>query len=175
MSQQNSSNNLFAFFAVIAVLCVGGFFIISNLPNNKENTVSSSSSSVSLASVSSVPSQSSASVSSVTSSSQTATTLYKNGSYSATSKYEQPEGYQSLTVNLKVENDAITEVSTTTAGGDRTSQRYVQLFNEGISTKVVGKKLNQISSAEVGYVNGASLTGEGFLSALKLIQQQAKS
>ena len=102
-----------------------------------------------------------------------ASNTYRNGTYSASGTYDNPEGQASIDVQLAVSNDTITKVSVTPKGQDRQTLRYEQEFAQGISSIVVGKPLS--STFEVSRVNGASLTGDGFTKAVTSIRSQAAS
>ncbi|MFS8130619.1 MAG: hypothetical protein ACMG57_01430 [Candidatus Dojkabacteria bacterium] len=99
-------------------------------------------------------------------------TTYKNGTYTASGSYISPGGDQSIDVNLTIANDTITAVTVTPRASDEESARYQSKFASGISSAVVGKKL---SATSVGRVNGSSLTGTGFNSALARIKSQAQA
>lgn len=102
-----------------------------------------------------------------------ASNTYRNGTYSASGTYDNPEGQASIDVQLAVSNDTITKVTVTPKGQDRQTLRYEQEFAQGISSIVVGKPL--LSTFEVSRVNGASLTGDGFIKAVTSIRSQAAS
>lgn len=98
--------------------------------------------------------------------------VYKNGTYSATGSYNSPGGYDQLGVIVTLSNDIITNVSVTSGAGDRTSQRYQNMFISGYKTYVVGQN---IASVNLGKISGSSLTPIGFNDALSQIKSQAKA
>ena len=104
---------------------------------------------------------------------QKTASTYRDGTYSASGAYENPEGQASITVQLIVSHDTITNVTITPKAQDRQTLRYEQEFAQGISSIVVGKPLS--STFEVSRVNGASLTGDGFTKAVTSIRSQAAS
>ncbi len=97
---------------------------------------------------------------------------YKNGTYTKTVTYSVPHEKNTIKVTLTVKDGAITQVSNEHDYADRESTRYVDRFENAISTAVVGKKLDNISLSRVG---GASLTTRGFMNALSAIVNDAKS
>ena len=98
---------------------------------------------------------------------------YKDGSYSATTKYQVPEesNLNSITIKLNLESGAIKSLSLETSYEAQESAKYDRNFKNSINSKVVGKKLDSASLSRVG---GASLTTEAFNEALTKIMQQAK-
>jgi len=102
----------------------------------------------------------------------TPSTTYKDGTYSATGSYRVPRNSESIKVSIQVSNDKITSVSVQNSASRGDSAYYQQAFSDAISGEIVGKK---IDSVDLYGVNGASLTTEGFMSALGQIKGQAKS
>lgn len=98
---------------------------------------------------------------------------FKDGSYFREGAYQNPVGDDSITVQLKVENDRVTGVSIGLRGNDPTSKNFQQLFADGIGELVVGKSLDEIGP--VGAVNGSSLTPLAFNRALEAIKAEARS
>lgn len=99
--------------------------------------------------------------------------LYKDGSYFKMGNYTTPAGADSITVQLKMENDRIVGVSVGMNATNETSKNYQNLFANGIGARVVGKSLDEIGS--LGAVNGSSLTPVAFNQALGLIKAEARS
>lgn len=97
---------------------------------------------------------------------------YKDGTYTKTAGYSVPHDQNSITVTIVVKNGAITSVSDNHDYGSNESSRYISRFDSAISSKVVGQKLGSVSLSRVG---GASLTTNGFLSALSAITKDAKA
>jgi uncharacterized protein with FMN-binding domain len=102
-----------------------------------------------------------------------ATAAYHDGTYTSTGSYNSPGGMATIGVSLTVKGDTITAVSVTPEATDRQSSNYQQSFADGISQIVVGKLLS--SSFDVSQVNGASLTGSGFATALAAIRTKASA
>ncbi len=98
---------------------------------------------------------------------------YEDGTYTAGGTYASPAGPESIGVTLTVKDGAVTAVSVKVEATDQASKMYQENFAKGISTKVVGKSLDEIG----GYssVNGSSLTPNGFDAALEAIKDQASS
>ncbi|MCX6734789.1 MAG: hypothetical protein NTZ25_02650 [Candidatus Peregrinibacteria bacterium] len=99
------------------------------------------------------------------------TTKYKDGTYTKVGSYQSPGGTDSITVTVTVKNDVVESVSLVNGAISGTSQYYENLFIDGVSAQVVGKKLDSVS---VGKVNGASLTGNGFNNAVAQIRTTAQ-
>lgn len=102
----------------------------------------------------------------------TTTTSYMNGTYSAVGQYITPEGQQSITVTLTVDNDLVTSATVVGAATAEASKMWQSKFVSGVQAQVVGKKL---ASLHLTNVSGSSLTPIGFNSAVSDIQNQAKS
>ena len=98
--------------------------------------------------------------------------LYKDGTYSATGSYMSPGGEDQIAVTLTLKNDIITSASVVTEPGDRTSQRYQNMFVAGYQQYVVGQNIAKVYLARV---SGSSLTPKGFDDALAQIKVQAMS
>lgn len=99
------------------------------------------------------------------------TTKYNDGTYTKIGSYKSPGGTDSITVTVIVKNDVVESVSLVNGAISETSQYYENLFIDGVSAQVVGKKLDSVS---VGKVNGASLTGNGFNQAINQIRTAAQ-
>lgn len=103
----------------------------------------------------------------------TKTSVYKDGAYTVSKNYSVPEGgVNGLTVTLTISGDKITAVKTSSTIEERESQRYVDSFNNNISSKVEGVAL---TDAYVGRVGSASLTSSAFNDALDSIIASAKA
>jgi uncharacterized protein with FMN-binding domain len=132
---------------------------------------SNSSSSLAVSSTSSI--YSSSSNSSISSSSKSSSAVvvksnFKDGNYNAQSDY----GYGSVTVNLTLSGDSITNLSDSYSGLSGRSQSYKNSFESGVKSQVVGKKIDQINLSRVG---GASYTTAGFMDAITQIKSQAQN
>jgi len=164
MNQKNSTPLLFGI--ILAAILVGASVILlnqtpvskQNLANSSQNSSSQNSSNLSLSSTSSVQK-----------------TAYRDGKYEASGKYSVPGNVDTLDVKVSVTNGIISEVTTSQTSSERESVRYLKSFAAGISKIVVGKNIDEISNKDVVVVNGASLTGKGFIEALENIKKQAKS
>ncbi|MEP7104110.1 MAG: calcium-binding protein [Candidatus Dojkabacteria bacterium] len=99
------------------------------------------------------------------------TTSYKNGSYTAEGAYISPEGHEQIKVQVTLTNDVISSVTVIPEATISDSLRYQTKFANGISSFVVGKKIDAIS---VSRVNGSSLTSTGFNAAIEKIKTQAQ-
>ncbi|MBT4936833.1 hypothetical protein HON22_02850 [Candidatus Peregrinibacteria bacterium] len=97
---------------------------------------------------------------------------YKNGSYTQSGSYASPAGSESISVTLSISDDTVSSVSVNPNATHEVSKKFQGKFASGISTQVVGKKLSELGS--IGAVNGSSLTGGGFNTAIASIKSSAK-
>ncbi len=95
---------------------------------------------------------------------------YKNGTYSASSRYYVPNGSQSIAVSLTLKNGVISDASVNNSESDYTSAQYQQSFASIYKQYVVGQKLTNL---RLGVIAGASDTTRGFIDALDQIASQA--
>lgn len=115
-------------------------------------------------------SSSSSSANSSPSTAPSATTNFKDGTYTASANYETPGGTQTMNVKLTVSGNTVTDVSITQNATEREDEAYQSAFESEYKSGVVGKKVSDISLSRVA---GASLTTDGFNSALADIEKQA--
>ena len=95
---------------------------------------------------------------------------YLDGDYQAEGWYGGLPSH--ITVDLSLQDDAITDVSITNHATDPTSLGYQEAFAEAIGEIAIGQPLDD---ADVDIVAGASGTSEGWNSALDLIREDARS
>lgn len=103
---------------------------------------------------------------------EVASNTYKNGSYTQSGSYGSPAGSESISVTLSIADDTVSSVSVSPNATHAVSKKFQDKFAGGISGQVVGKKLSELGS--IGAVNGSSLTGGGFNSAIASIKNSAK-
>jgi uncharacterized protein with FMN-binding domain len=117
-------------------------------------------------------SQPAAATSDAPSTSGSSSVQYKNGTYTASGTYQTPQSVEKVTVSLTLSDDTVTSVKVT--GDPQTSEtvHYQGEFVAGISSAVVGKKIEDLSVTRVG---GSSLTSAGFNDALAKIEAEAKA
>lgn len=101
------------------------------------------------------------------------TTVYADGSYSRAGSYNTPAGTQQITVSLTVKDDVVTGVNIFGSSDNETTQQYIDLFAAGIPNIVNGVRLEDLDG--VSAVNGSSLTGGAFNSALAQIKAAAQN
>jgi hypothetical protein len=99
------------------------------------------------------------------------TTDYRNGTYSAQSSYRTPDGTYQISVNLTVANDKITG-STISFDSRGARDGYSKRFSSSYQSAIIGQDLGSASLTRVG---GASLTTRAFNTALDSIRSQATS
>ena len=95
---------------------------------------------------------------------------YTDGSYSADGDYLAPSGTETITVEVTIEDDAVTAVTVTPHATDGREVEFQTEFADNIADEVVGKDLDEL---EVSRVAGSSLTSWGFNLAIDEIKQQA--
>lgn len=98
--------------------------------------------------------------------------VYKDGTYTADGSYSTPESVEKISVTVTLADDVITNVEVTGTPTKRESEQYQGQFIGGISSEVVGKKIDEIS---VSRVAGSSLTSGGFNKAIDEIKAEAKA
>lgn len=99
--------------------------------------------------------------------------MYKDGTYTAAVSYRVPHGNQNmLSATVTVKNGMITAAQTKDSYTDHESAEYIDMFEQSLTSEVVGKPLDGFSASRIG---GASLTTAAFTNALATIQQHAKA
>lgn len=99
--------------------------------------------------------------------------IYKDGTYSAVGKYNNPGGgEESINVSVTLSDDVVKDVTVTGNAARGDSKKYQEKFISGYKTMVVGKKISDIALTKV---SGSSLTPKGFMDALAKIETQAKA
>jgi uncharacterized protein with FMN-binding domain len=170
MEQPSQTPKIIGAVAITAIMLIGIYVLILHnrtVPTTPVSTMTTTTSQPAASNTSN------ATPAGTSSSSDTATTSsFKDGTYTATADYSVPHDINTIKVTLTVQNGAIASVDTKHSYGDRESVRYINSFVSGISGAVVGKKLD---AAQVGRLNGASDTAQGFNDALTTIISQAKN
>lgn len=95
---------------------------------------------------------------------------YKNGTYSVNGQYFAPSGDEAIGVSLTLQNDVVTGATVQATASNRTALAYQMMFTDNFKSQVVGKK---IADLNLNRVAGASLTTNGFNSAVSQIKLQA--
>ena len=95
---------------------------------------------------------------------------YKDGSYTADGSYQAPSGTESITVELTLADDKITEITVTPHATDPTAKGHQAEFVGGIADQTVGKDIDTLN---VTKVSGSSLTSGGFKIAIAAIKEEA--
>ena len=106
-----------------------------------------------------------------TSTSTDSTVSYKDGTYTQTGRYVSPGGAESIDVSVTIADNIITsaEVKGNASRGD--AKAYQSDFIAGYKSSVVGKEVDSVSLSRVA---GASLTSNGFNTALDAIKEDAQ-
>lgn len=98
-------------------------------------------------------------------------TGYKDGTYSADGTYVSPNGTETVGVTLTLAGGAVSDVQITPHPSNPNTKKFQGEFSGGISSQIVGKKLDEI---KVSKVAGSSLTSGGFNQAVEKIKSEAR-
>ncbi|GAB3404475.1 hypothetical protein GCM10027515_16530 [Schumannella luteola] len=101
----------------------------------------------------------------------TSSNSYKDGSYTATGKYQSPGGNETIKVTLTLESNKVTKAEVEPQASSGNAKQYQTQFSSGIDGEVVGKSLDELS---VTRVSGSSLTSRGFNDAVDQIKHLAE-
>lgn len=162
--------------AVISIIVVAMIAIISGavytVTNNNTSTTEASTGTSSASTVTDTSSSSSSSSANSNTEDPTSSTSsnYKDGTYSDTASYYTPDGSEDIKVTLVIANGTVTSASIENSGNDRESAMYQQRFAASYTSYVVGKS---IDSLQLSRIAGASLTTDGFNSAIEAIRTDA--
>ncbi len=163
-SSNASANKAIVAVIVVALIAIAATVAIVMSNSEKSNTTSSQVGSTGSTSNTTSPANSTATVDS--------SATFKDGTYSATSRYDTPGGGASIGVTLTLSNGTITDANLTQGAPDREAQEFQDRFESGYKTQVVGKKITEVSLSRVA---GSSLTPIGFNNAISDIENQAKA
>lgn len=89
--------------------------------------------------------------------------------YTKTLSYYVPRETNSIHVSVTIADGVITSVETSHDYSDRESGSFINRFENGVQSAVVGKNIKDISATRIG---GASLTSQAFYDALQSIAEQ---
>lgn len=95
---------------------------------------------------------------------------YTDGTYTADGSYQAPSGTESITVELTLVDDTVTDITVTPHATDPTAKGMQTNFASGIADQVVGQDIDQLN---VTRVSGSSLTSGGFKIAIAAIKEDA--
>jgi uncharacterized protein with FMN-binding domain len=95
---------------------------------------------------------------------------FADGTYTAEGSYSTPGGEESISVELTVTGDVVSDVTVTPEASGGNAERFQGEFASGIADEVVGEDLAGLS---VDKVSGSSLTSGGFNEALDQIRADA--
>ena len=95
---------------------------------------------------------------------------YKDGTYTADGSYQAPSGTESITVELTLADDKVTDVTITPHATDPEAKIHQAEFEGGIADQIVGKDIDTLN---VTRVSGSSLTSGGFKIAIAAIKEEA--
>lgn len=95
---------------------------------------------------------------------------YADGTYSADGEYTAPSGQESITVEITLADDIVTEVVVTPHATEGNQAQFQGQFAAGIAEVVEGRDIDTLAVSRVG---GSSLTSGGFNRALEAIKAEA--
>jgi len=95
---------------------------------------------------------------------------YADGTYTADGSYQAPSGTESITVELTLTDDAVTDITVTPHASDPTAKGMQANFASGIADQVVGQDIDTLN---ITRVSGSSLTSGGFKIAIAAIKEDA--
>jgi hypothetical protein len=98
------------------------------------------------------------------------TAEYTDGSYTADGSYSAPSGAESITVEITLADDVVTDVVVTPHATEGNQAQFQGQFAAGIAAEVKGKDIDTLAVSRVG---GSSLTSGGFNEALEAIKADA--
>jgi hypothetical protein len=162
LDSSNPSKKAIIGIVVVVLLVIAATAVVVQSGNNKSDS----------ANVSTDAQSTSETVSSSPSVAPASTTNFKDGTYTATARYNSPGGVQSITVKLTIAGNIVTDSSLQQTATEREDEQYQGAFESEYKSNVVGKKISELSLSRVA---GASLTNDGFNSALADIENQAKA
>lgn len=97
---------------------------------------------------------------------------YTDGTYTADGSYQAPSGTESITVELTLADDKVTDITVTPHASDPTASGMQANFAGGIAEQVVGQDIDTLN---ITRVSGSSLTSGGFKIAIAAIKEDALS
>jgi uncharacterized protein with FMN-binding domain len=154
-NKKGSSGTIIGVIVIVVILLIAGYFYESHAKQKAETAMAPE------AKTSMAPTQA-----------MMAKSMYKDGTYSAEGDYITHVGQKHIKVTITLKNDIITFANVVNEADDPMSMHFQDSFISGYKPMVVGK---DISDVHLGKVARSSLTPNGFNSALKLIEQEAKS
>jgi uncharacterized protein with FMN-binding domain len=95
---------------------------------------------------------------------------YSDGTYTADGSYQAPSGTESITVELTLADDKVTDITVTPHATDPTASGMQANFASGIADQVVGQDIDTLN---ITRVSGSSLTSGGFKIAIAAIKEDA--
>jgi len=95
---------------------------------------------------------------------------YTDGTYTADGSYQAPSGTESITVELTLADDKVTDITVTPHATDPTASGMQANFASGIADQVVGQDIDTLN---ITRVSGSSLTSGGFKIAIAAIKEDA--
>lgn len=95
---------------------------------------------------------------------------YADGTYTADGGYTAPSGPETITVQITLADDVVTDVVVTPHATEGNQALFQGKFASAIAAEVDGKDIDSLAVSRVG---GSSLTSGGFNQALESIKAEA--
>lgn len=169
-SSNTSPNKAIVAVIVVALIAIAATAVIVMSSGKDTSTAADSSQTASQSS--SAQTQSTTGTTTNTTVPANSSATFKDGTYTATSRYDTPGGGASIGVSVTLKGSTITDATLTQGAPDREAQEFQDRFASGYKSLVVGKKITDVSLTRVA---GSSLTPIGFNNALQDIENQAKA
>lgn len=100
-----------------------------------------------------------------------ATAVLADGNYTTKGSYRSPAQTEDVEFTFTIKDGAVEDVVLVKESSIPMSEKYQDMFMEGIKKEIIGKKLTEIGTFD--RVNGSSLTSKGFNQAMAELKQKA--
>lgn len=146
---------------VVVLLVVAATAAVIATGNNKDNITNDATTALENTATNGQPPEATSSI-----------TNLNDGTYTTSADYATPGGVQEIKVTLTISKGVVSNSVISHVATAREDEEYQSAFDASYKTQVVGKKISDISLHRVA---GASLTTDGFNSALLDIAKQAQA
>lgn len=99
------------------------------------------------------------------------TAVLADGSYTTKGSYRSPAQTEDVEFTFTIKGGLVEDVVLVKESSIPMSEKYQDMFMEGIKKEIIGKKLSEIGTFD--RVNGSSLTPKGFNQAMTELKQKA--
>ncbi len=174
--QQHARTKLIAI--VVSVVVIAGIVVFADHIKANSSTADTTLAQTSNSAPTTNTTKTATPTDSTTTSNTTATTTttnssgYKDGTFTASSSYYVPHGYENIQVSLTLKDGVVTDASLRNSESDPDSASFQEEFTSAYKSHVVGKK---ISGLRLSIISGASDTTQGFNDAVSQIASKAQA